>query len=88
MPHNPAHDVDFRNYATHRQTVLRRIRELKLYLAQLEDVVKSMPHTGREAGYMDLDNIQQLHGELTELRDDLCDWESLGAEMDRLQVDC
>lgn len=86
MPHNPAHSVDFRHYATNRQTVLRRIREVSLYLRHLEKIVKAMPATNEDAGYMDLDNIQQLHCDLNELRDDLCDWESLHEEANRLAV--
>jgi hypothetical protein len=45
--------------------------------------------TNDEAGYLDLDNIEQLHGDTSELIAQFCtdsDWESLGQEFSRLGI--
>lgn len=89
MPHDSKHDSDFAGYAKDRRETLRNIRELRAYLAQLEQVVQRMPDTAAEAGYMDLDNIEQLHGDIQSAKETICsdaDWESLGHEFSRLGI--
>lgn len=82
--HNERHNSDFRYYAVRRQSVLTRIRELTCYLAQLEQAVKAMPSDNAAAGYVDLDNIDQLRGDLDEAIETLCDWDALDMEFCRL----
>lgn len=87
MPHDSKFDCDFATYARDRNATLRNIREAVAYLKQLEQVVKAMPATNDEAGYLDLDNIEQLHGDSGELIAQFCkdsDWESLKQEFSRL----
>jgi hypothetical protein len=46
-----------------------------------------MPAANEDAGYLDLDNIEQLHGDTNELIAQFCtdnDWESLKEEFSRL----
>lgn len=84
MPHAQNHAADFRHYTARRHSVLRQIRELRCYLGQLESVVKATPAKGADAGYLDLDNIEQLAGDLAEATELVCDWESLSDEFSRL----
>lgn len=89
MPHDSKHDSDFAGYAKDRRETLRNIRELRAYLAQLEQVVQKMPAEGADAGYMDLDNIEQLHGDIQSAKETICsdaDWDSLSLEMSRLNL--
>ncbi len=79
MPHNPAHHSDFRHYASTRAKVQRRIAELRAYLPRLQAVVEAMPATNEEAGYLDLDNAQQLATDLDEAVSGLVDWEAVHA---------
>lgn len=79
MPHNPAHDSDFRNYSRTRTRALKHIKELRCYLSQLETVVKATPATNEEADYLDLDNCQQWDRDLTEAVGLLVDWEEVHA---------
>ena len=83
MPHDPKFDADFRCYPTKRAAVLRQLRELRCYYKQLEQVVKAMPGDAPSAGYMDLDNVEQLQADLGEAIEAL-DWDSLDMEFCRL----
>jgi 5-methylcytosine-specific restriction endonuclease McrBC regulatory subunit McrC len=87
MPHDSRFDSDFDSYASDRNATLRNIRQAIAYLKQLEQVVKAMPAANEDAGYLDLDNIEQLHGDTNELIAQFCtdnDWESLKEEFSRL----
>lgn len=77
--HNPKHNSDFRNYFRIRESVLKNIKQLRAYLPQLETVVKAMPATNDAAGYLDLDNCQQLDCDLSAAVELLVDWESVHA---------
>jgi ABC-type cobalamin transport system ATPase subunit len=84
MPHESKHDVDFADYAKTRRQAIRGIKELRAYLSQLEAVALAMPVTNEDAGYLDLDNIEQIAGDISEAVDSICDWDSLGDDFSRL----
>ena len=86
MPHSPRHDEDFIHYPQHREKALRQIREIQMYLAQLEVAVRAFPADRDSAGYMDLDNIEQLNADLDEAINSVCDWDSLDMEFFRLSL--
>lgn len=85
MPHAASHDSDFAGYVATRKTVLTRITELRCYYLQLEQAVKEMPDNTAGAGYLDLDNLQQLEGSLTDDCNEL-DWDGLDMEFARLEL--
>jgi hypothetical protein len=87
--HASRFDNDFAAYAHTRTATQKNLRQAIAYLTQLAQVVEKMPATNDEAGYLDLDNIEQLHGDTSELIAQFCtdsDWESLGQEFSRLGI--
>jgi hypothetical protein len=83
---SPAHASDFAQYTTDRRQSLRNIRQLHCYLRQLETVVAAMPDKAENASYLDLDNIQQINGDVADAVEAICDWDSLALEMSRFGV--
>ena len=86
MPREIGFDEDFEDYEADRRRTLKNIRQLTCYFKQLEIAVKAFPERAQHADYMDLDNIQQLNGDLEQAVEDLCDWDGLGLEWSRLGV--
>ncbi len=84
--HSPKHNSDFNGYFRTRARVLKNIKQLRCYLSQLETVVKAMPATNDAAGYLDLDNCQQLDCDLSEAVGLLVDWESVHAAMKEIAI--
>ncbi len=72
MPHAAEFDVDFRKYAATRNAALKHVALLRGHLAQIETILKAYPKTNEEAGYLDLDNAQQIECDLKEAVDTLC----------------
>jgi hypothetical protein len=83
MPHDLQHDCDFRLYVTTRQRVIRRIKKLRAYLPQLEALIVAMPATSGDAGYLDLDNVQQWDSDLSAAAALLVDWNAVHAAAKR-----
>ena len=86
MARELGHDEDFAGYEATRRRTLKNIRQLYCYFKQLEVAVMAFPESARNADYMDLDNIEQLDGDLSQAAEDLCEWDLLALEYSRLGV--
>lgn len=81
--HNDKHADDFREYESTLRKARKHARQLTVYLAQLQDVLKAMPQRKADATYLDLDNAEQIEGDLADSVAAVCDWDSLDLEISR-----
>ena len=81
--HDPRYDDDFRDYERTLRRAQRLSRELSVYLMQLQQVLAAMPQRKADATHLDLDNIEQIEGDLADAVFSVCDWPSLDLELSR-----